>query len=90
MTAIEGRRVDADPDDPNQFPFPKMEPGDYGKDIHGVWHCRPPWKHAAGCLGNHKVVEHEDGTITVSPSILIKTHLGNWHGYLEQGIWREC
>jgi len=47
------------------------------------------------CLANHTVTEHEDGTVTVSPSILV-THNneqdGNvrWHGFLERGIWREC
>lgn len=32
----------------------------------------------------------EDGTITVSPSILISHWEGrSWHGYLERGVWRE-
>lgn len=50
-----------------------------------------------GSLRTHKVVEHEDGTITVSPSILIKdsvdwgkTYIDRYHGYLEKGVWREC
>ena len=34
--------------------------------------------------------EHEDGTITVTPSIVITTHVGTWHGFLERGVWREC
>jgi hypothetical protein len=43
-----------------------------------------------GCLVNHTVIEHEDGTITVQPSILIsKGRPGEWHGYLEKGVWRE-
>lgn len=43
-----------------------------------------------GNLSNHDVVEHEDGTITVSPSILVEQgSVGSWHGYLERGIWRE-
>ena len=47
-----------------------------------------------GSLSKHTVTEHEDGTITVSPSILI-TMRGpedvekTWHGFLEKGIWRE-
>lgn len=36
--------------------------------------------------GNHRVVEHEDRTITVSPSIL---YPDGWHGFLERGVWRE-
>lgn len=34
------------------------------------------------------VVEHEDGTISVSPSIL--DHGSGWHGFLEHGCWREA
>jgi hypothetical protein len=39
----------------------------------------------------HTVTEHEDGTITVSPSILSTqaAHGHDWHGYLERGVWRE-
>lgn len=37
----------------------------------------------------HDVMEHEDGTVTVSPSILAQGHHGEWHGYLERGVWRE-
>lgn len=33
---------------------------------------------------NHSVVEHDDGTITVQPSIVAP----GWHGFLERGIWR--
>ncbi len=68
----------------------KFSPGDYGK-VDGVWHvCTPSG--ALGNLANHSVTEHEDGSITVSPSILVtygetKTQ---WHGYLDHGIWREC
>lgn len=60
-------------------------PGDYGR-IDGVWHVRPP-KGDVGVLEAHTVMEHEDGTITVSPSILLE---GVWHGFLERGVWREC
>jgi len=41
-------------------------------------------------LGNHTIVEHEDKTISVSPSILCQSHILTWHGYLEKGVWREC
>jgi hypothetical protein len=94
---MKGRRVDADPNDPNQYPFPRLEPGDYGKDVHGVWHCCAPrdtgewYTNFHGCLRGHTVTEHEDGTITVSPSILItQPGVGIWHGFLERGVWREC
>lgn len=43
-----------------------------------------------GSLVNHQVTEYQDGTITASPSILTTTEDKSWHGYLENGIWREC
>ncbi len=71
-----------------------LEPGEYGKDPKGNWFCRVPavpGKYfGVGGLGKHTIVEHEDGTITVSPSILCTGHHGaTWHGYLEHGVWRE-
>lgn len=52
--------------------------------------CRTPNGHT-GNLANHDVTEHDDGTITVSPSILVENSNGEgWHGYLERGVWREC
>jgi len=54
---------------------------------------KSPFFHSVICgLGAHDVVEHEDGTITVSPSILVTRRTDEpqlWHGYLQQGIWKE-
>lgn len=54
------------------------------------WWARCP----SGDLGNlsgHTVHVHEDGSITVSPSILISSRTnGEWHGWLERGVWRSC
>jgi hypothetical protein len=76
-----------------------LKEGEYCRRlIEGVWewHGNAPGNH--GCnLSRHKVEEHEDRTITVSPSILIfYTHPDTnqrvelWHGYLEHGVWRSC
>lgn len=64
-------------------------PGDYWYDdrVSG-WMCNTP-NGLYGSLTKHDVIEHEDGTITVSPSILVEGHDGQWHGYLERGVWRE-
>jgi hypothetical protein len=72
--------------------FPVLEQGDYGKDMDGLWWARVPAPgFSTASLGDHSVIEHEDGTITVSPSILMMRRDGkSWHGYLEKGIWREC
>jgi hypothetical protein len=53
--------------------------------------AKPEWDGFLGALGGHTVIEHEDGTITVTPSILITD---GWtkctrHGHLERGVWRE-
>jgi len=76
-----------------------IAPGDYGKDERGHWMARPPCGMGgvlteapdSGDLSLHEVVEHEDGTITVSPSILItQPPLPEWHGFLERGVWRTA
>lgn len=107
---MKGRRVEPDPDG---WAPDHLEPGDYVKvepkrmqDGSPVseWVARlyPRWlaRSPNGYLGDlraHEVTEHEDGTITVSPSIRITTTEGAnrhavelWHGYLERGIWRNA
>lgn len=87
---MNGRRVRADGDE--DLPI-HLEPGDYGFWVRGGhWVARCPHEDPAvdmpANLSAHKVVEHEDGTITVSPSILVTGHDGSWHGFLERGVWR--
>lgn len=66
------------------------EPGDYWTGPLG-WAAKLPNGLRCG-LSKHTVTEHEDGTITVSPSILTTNGEGgeSWHGFLEKGVWREC
>ena len=65
----------------------------YGKhEGTNVW-----WIYLPGCgrgnLRNHKIEEHEDGTITVSPSIRMTGHKDGKpmerHGFLVRGRWHE-
>ncbi len=68
--------------------------GEYGiNPVDAIWYARPFGQHM-GSLRNHTVVEHEGGAITVTPSILITGADENgetsWHGFLENGVWREC
>jgi hypothetical protein len=79
----------------NDVELHEMQPGDYGRArSDGVWCCRTP-NGRGGNLSAHEVVEHDDGTITVSPSILVMSETihgserEEWHGYLERGIWRS-
>lgn len=73
-----------------------VNPGEYSK-IDGVWWAHVPAPgFSVGVPSAHDVVENADGTITVSPSILMWRDYGDpperrsWHGYLEKGIWREA
>lgn len=90
METIQGKRVYLNELDDLLL----LKQGEYGfnpKD--GIWYARVPNGHI-GNLANHQVTEHEDGTITVSPSILVsgydeeKGEKTIWHGYLVRGVWQ--
>jgi hypothetical protein len=68
-----------------------LEPGEYTK-LDGGWYACSPNGEPANLTG-HQVEEHEDGTITVSPSIGIrKPRAPNflYHGYLKSGVWSDA
>jgi hypothetical protein len=96
----------------------ELQPGDYGRMVRSDGDPRSAsrWFNVTpdGELGIlrhddgsgqpfHQVVEHEDGTITVCPSIQgrvidsasvhgsgpISSKAG-WHGWLERGVWRSA
>lgn len=77
---MKGRRVY-----PNEAGELRLAEGDYGRHPDLGWMARPPGC-SMGSLEDHQVTEHEDGTITVSPSIAGE----GYHGYLERGVWRSC
>ncbi len=88
-----GRRVEDD------IPREGMMPGDYRRrkeapgGVTDEWDlCLPNGLHGTISEKIHRVTEHEDGTITVSPSILLQAGdpKWSWHGYLERGVWRSC
>lgn len=66
-------------------------PGAYGTANGKDWFCTTP-NGLFGNLGAHQVQEHEDGTITVNPSILVSGggEGKSWHGFLVRGVWNEC
>lgn len=90
---MQGRRL---PDRPDGW-LPKMEPGDYVK-VGDTWYAMTPNGAEAFLHPEHEITVHEDGSLTVAPSILIEGYEDNsylhgpfrWHGYLEHGVWREC
>lgn len=67
-----------------------LKPGEYCRRETGIYYACTPNGLLAN-LGSHSIVEHEDGTISVTPSILVRDGQGGeWHGYLTNGVWREC
>ena len=73
--------------------LPPLKEGEYGQQA-GIWYARVPGDLLANLKG-HSVTEHEDGSITVTPSILVSgcDEHGDpisWHGYLERGVFRGC
>lgn len=87
-----GRRVM--PDAEGWLP-PNLQPGEYGHASEERakledWPRLAWWQICCpdGSVGTlnpnvHTITEHEDGTITVSPSIVSVS----WHGWLKQGVW---
>jgi uncharacterized protein DUF6527 len=75
----------------------ELEPGDYCVRVDAESGVRIAWVvtpngNGPARLEGWDLTEHDDGTITVSPSILAHPS-GNqpgWHGFLERGIWREA
>lgn len=82
---MQGKRIYLEGDD-----GVRLKAGEYGKHPGiGIWYACTP-NGLMGNLSNHEVIEHEDGSITVSPSILVESYGDDtWHGYLEHGVWRE-
>ncbi len=84
---MQGRRLQLDAE--GDYPYNAIEPGVYFL-WRGKWYGVTPNGLMAN-LGGHQITEHEDGTITVSPSIFVNQgQEPNWHGFLERGVWREC
>lgn len=72
-----------------------LQAGDYtvrqDEDGERVAWVVTPNGHGPNRLKGWGLVEHDDGTITTSPSILAHpaADAPGWHGYLERGVWRE-
>lgn len=93
-TSMQGRRVEPPVDVFSAVDSGDLKKGDYYKDANGNWQVMIPCnEYPVQITGNVAprvnwiVTEHEDRTITVSPSIHA---VGHWHGFLEKGFWRSC
>lgn len=91
MGSTQGTRLTKVDDEPDFMLRISKTPGAYGR-AGGDWYCTTP-NGLFGNISRHQVVEHEDGTITVNPSILVTSGFNkrepSWHGYLERGVWRS-
>lgn len=84
---------DFNPDGLDELPVDDWPKGAYGFAVYPEAGRRSLWIKdpigCPGCITTHTVTEHEDGTVTVSPSILDPAP-GGWHGWLERGVWRQA
>src|SRR3990167_9780026 len=62
---------------PNKYGFLRLPDGGYGRDMRGVWWCRPPGADSRSLNGGVRVMEHNDETITTSACGCILTS-GVW------------
>lgn len=81
----QGRRL---PDDTDIFAEAALAPGDYVLREGVVWAIEPEGGRAMMKLDGWTTTVHEDGTISLAPSIHVNPPNG-WHGYLEHGVWRQ-
>lgn len=100
MNELKGRRIHTDGttywDGTNIFPFDQIRLGDYWvgptkDEVHGKTPC------GLFCnLSGHDIVWHPNGNLTAHPSIFVKGTIDSdpkeisWHGFLVDGIWKEC
>lgn len=70
----------------------EAKPGDYYKIGEKLWALKAPNGAEGTVTTAHIVVEHEDGTVSIMPSLIFLDNNGQqvWHGYLERGVWRSC
>lgn len=89
MPELQGRRIPYSNED---FPpdIRGFEPGDYLVIEHNslrreVWFKDPFGK--VGRATKHTIDLHDDGTVSVHPSIADDRFEDGWHGYLTKGVW---
>lgn len=93
MSEVVGKRVY-----PKEGEIGVWNPGEYGKDSSGRWFAFAPVENGGPLLINKpeyswNIEEHEDGTISVTPSIRVMGGNGEpdiWHGHLTRGVWISC
>ena len=72
---------------PDGTPVNQLQLGEYALCDPENWLGVCPSGDVANLL-RHKVTVHDDGSISVEPSIHV-TGKGDWHGHLTNGVWTE-
>lgn len=74
-----------------------LKPGEYCYYEGELYGCTP--NGLLACMSKRNIHMHDDGTISVTPSILVKRgtkdysmgeYYARWRGYLTRGEWVEC
>lgn len=87
---MQGRRLADGFADQEGFSWDQVKPGDYFQQSPGHWFlCAPSGEHGGCNTTTWSITEHEDGSITVSPSLWFNKDLNGWHGFLQRGVWRQ-
>ena len=97
---MKGKRLpdNSYPGNPGEYSRQTHTGSEAGSDVlqHPYWAVRTPNGHH-GNLEKHTVTENADGTITVNPSISVKTSMDGgktwieeYHGWLKGGVWTEA
>lgn len=86
-----GHRLEPIEGEPDFLLRISQTPGAYGTVNGKDWFCTTP-NGLFGNISNHEVKINPNGTITVAPSILVSGGADgkSYHGYLINGVWREC
>jgi hypothetical protein len=82
MSELQGRRY------PDNTAAIKMEPGGYAYQdwTHPPhWQIRDPLGDVGSIRGHHQCEVHDDGSLSVTPSIVGGN--GPFHGFLKRGVW---
>ena len=78
------------PDGNEREPRSTWQPGDYWRHTDGDWCAVTPNGLPVSLRDAASIEEHEDGTITVTPSIqMITSGRARYEGTLTRGVWSE-
>jgi hypothetical protein len=83
---------------PDETPHTELRPGDYCRTGGTAWGFRTPngiyFAIDTADPRCHALAEHEDGSVTLSPSVACSPGscgvAEGYHGHIERGVWRDA